>query len=80
MLFIAVAVGATISKLPEVIVAEPHVNVIVAPLTAAVLVAVKSANVLVPLTPATVVVPPSVHVPAPTEATTFAVLVVAFPY
>jgi hypothetical protein len=64
----------------DVVENEPDVNVIVAPVTDVGLVAVKFANVAVPETPFCEIVPPRVHEPAPTEAVTVAVLVVAFPY
>ena len=73
--------GATIAKAVEVTEVKPVlVNVMVAPETAAALVAVKSVKVVVPETAAFEVVPPIVQVPAPTVATTVAVLAVAFPY
>ncbi|HNY02559.1 MAG TPA: hypothetical protein PKG48_08230 [Bacteroidales bacterium] len=69
-----------LNELDVIPVSDPHEKLMVAPVTAEALVAVKPLNVAVPLTPATDVVPPRVQVPAPTAATTEAVLAVVLPY
>ena len=74
--------GAGILKVAEVTDVKPVlVKIIVALLTAAALVAVKLVKVAKPEEAVFGVVPPKVHVPAPTVATTEAVLdVTVFPY
>ena len=68
-------------KAPEVTpVRLGEVKLIVAPVTAAGLVAVRPLKVAVPATAATLGVPPRVHVPAPTDAVTVAVLAVRLLY
>ena len=69
-------------KAEEVTPASPLAeNLIVTPVNPASLVAVRPVKVAVPLTALTEVPPPSsVQVPAPTEAVTVAMLVVALPY
>ena len=74
-------VGATILNVFEVTEVNPVlVKVMVAPVTAEVLEAVNPVNVVEPEIALTEVVPPNVQVPAPTDATIDAALVVVFPY